>query len=114
MGRTELINSPLIRFDPFLIRYGEMNNNKTMTGFFHHRDRVFALVLIVRHAARASVIGSLLIGPALLLFGFGWEVFWLATVQGLVLAWRFRIDWQREYHELWLDRSNESGSPSDI
>ena len=73
-------------------------------GFVIGLGVLVALVLVVRHAARASLVAVLLIGPALLLFGFGWEGFWLAAVQGLVLAWRFRIDWHREYRELWLDR----------
>jgi glycerol-3-phosphate acyltransferase PlsY len=73
-------------------------------GFVIGLGVLVALVLLIRHAARASLIAVLLIGPVLLLFGLGWEVFWLSMAQGMVLAWRFRIDWHREYRELWLDR----------
>ena len=76
----------------------------TPLGFVISLGVLVALVLIIRHAARASLITVLLIGPVLLLFGLGWEIFWLAVAQGVVLAWRFRIDWHREYRELWLDR----------
>jgi hypothetical protein len=35
-----------------------MNNNKTMTDFFHHRDRVFSLVLIVLASIFYALIGG--------------------------------------------------------
>ena len=63
-----------------------------------------ALVLIIRHGARASVAAGLLTAPALWLFGLHGVVFWVAIGTGLVIAFRFLIDWNRKYRELWLDR----------
>ncbi len=63
-----------------------------------------ALVLIIRHGARASVAAGLLTAPALWLFGLHGPVFWVATCSGFVIAFRFLIDWNRKYRELWLDR----------
>lgn len=64
-----------------------------------------ALALVVRHAARASFAAGLLSAPLLLLFQMPAEVVWVAFLTGLVVAGRFTIDWNREYRELWLDRS---------
>ncbi len=82
-------------------------------GFLIGLGVLISLVLIIRHAARASMLAGLLIGPVNLFLGTGWAFFWVAMAQGLVLSWRFRIDWRREYRELWLDRSEdlEGGSP---
>ncbi|MDI6768149.1 MAG: glycerol-3-phosphate acyltransferase [Anaerolineales bacterium] len=66
-----------------------------------------ALVLIIRHSARASVLTGLLIAPAFWLLGFGSPVVWVAAATGLVIAFRFTIDWNREYRELWLDREQK-------
>lgn len=41
------------------VRYGGVNNGIDMTGFFHHRDRVFALVLIVLASIFYALIGGL-------------------------------------------------------
>ena len=30
--------------------------------------------------------------------------FWIALACGIVIAYRFLIDWNRKYRELWLDR----------
>jgi glycerol-3-phosphate acyltransferase PlsY len=62
------------------------------------------LVLTVRHSARASVFTGILIAPALWLFNIRDISFWVALGAGLVIAVRFLIDWNRKYHELWLDR----------
>ena len=50
---------PPSRFDPLFDTLGEMNNNKTMTNFAHHRDRVFALVLIVLAAIFYGLVGGM-------------------------------------------------------
>ncbi|MDP3185170.1 MAG: glycerol-3-phosphate acyltransferase [Anaerolineales bacterium] len=63
-----------------------------------------ALVLILRHSARASVLTGLLIAPAFWLLGLGNSAIWIAASTGLVIAYRFLIDWNRQYRELWLDR----------
>jgi len=62
------------------------------------------LVLIVRHAARATVFTGLLVAPALWLLGIRDVAFWIAVAVGIILALRFLIDWNRQYRELWLDR----------
>ena len=63
-----------------------------------------ALTLILRHSARASVITGLLMAPAFWLLGLGSEAVWIAAAVGAVIAYRFLMDWNRRYRELWLDR----------
>jgi glycerol-3-phosphate acyltransferase PlsY len=67
---------------------------------------LIALVLITRHPARASVLVGIVSAPALWLFGMHGIEFWIAVAGGIVIAYRFLIDWNRRYHELWLDRNN--------
>jgi acyl phosphate:glycerol-3-phosphate acyltransferase len=62
------------------------------------------LTLTIRHSARASVFTGLLIAPMLWLFNLKGTVLWAAIGIGLVIAFRFLIDWNRQYRELWLDR----------
>lgn len=65
---------------------------------------LIALVLILRHPARASVLTGVVAAPALWFFGLHGVEFWIAVAAGIVIACRFLIDWNRQYHELWLDR----------
>jgi glycerol-3-phosphate acyltransferase PlsY len=65
------------------------------------------LVLMTRHPARASVLTGIAAAPALWLFGLHGIEFWIAASAGIVIAYRFLIDWNRRYHELWLDRKNQ-------
>ncbi|GAB4416884.1 MAG: glycerol-3-phosphate 1-O-acyltransferase PlsY [Anaerolineales bacterium] len=62
------------------------------------------LVLTVRHSARASVFTGLLLAPVYWLFGFRGIEMWTAIAVGVVIAYRFLVDWNRQYRELWLDR----------
>lgn len=62
------------------------------------------LTLTIRHSARASVFTGLLIAPVFWLFDLRGLEFWIALAGGLVIAYRFLIDWNRRYRELWLDR----------
>jgi glycerol-3-phosphate acyltransferase PlsY len=62
------------------------------------------LMLLIKHAARASLITSLLLAPEFYLFGERGITIGLAACVGVVLAVRFISDWNREYKELWLDR----------
>ena len=65
---------------------------------------LIALLLTLRHAARATVVAALT----------GWAIFWALGQTGVplavalalapVLAFRFAQDWRRQYRELWLDR----------
>ena len=65
---------------------------------------LLALLLILRHGARASVLTGVLIAPLFWLFNLRGMEFWIALACGLVIAYRFLIDWNRKYRELWLDR----------
>ena len=67
---------------------------------------LIVLVLIIHHSARASVLAGALAAPALWLCGQRGIEFWVALAAGLVIAYRFLIDWNRRYRELWLDRKN--------
>jgi glycerol-3-phosphate acyltransferase PlsY len=68
-----------------------------------------ALMLVIRHSARANTISGLLLAPLCWLLGLGPTVTWIAAAVGLIVAARFLIDWNRKYRELWLDRENASG-----
>jgi glycerol-3-phosphate acyltransferase PlsY len=65
---------------------------------------LLALLLIFRHGARASVFTGILIAPLFWLLTLRGLEFWIALACGLVMAYRFLIDWNRKYRELWLDR----------
>jgi acyl phosphate:glycerol-3-phosphate acyltransferase len=65
---------------------------------------LIAFTLVIRHGARASVFTGAAIAPGLWLFGLRGAEFWIAVAVGLVIAFRFLIDWNRQYRELWLDR----------
>jgi glycerol-3-phosphate acyltransferase PlsY len=65
---------------------------------------LLTLLLILRHGARASVLTGILIAPLLWLFNLRGIELWIALACGLVMAYRFLIDWNRKYRELWLDR----------
>jgi len=67
------------------------------------------LVLVIRHSARASVFTGILVAPIVWLFNIRDVSFWVALGAGIVIAVRFLIDWNRKYHELWLDREKNSG-----
>ncbi len=61
-------------------------------------------VLILRHAARASVLTGILAAPTLWLLHARDLSMWAALGVGAVIAIRFLINWNRQYRELWLDR----------
>lgn len=65
---------------------------------------LLTLVLTIRHGARASVITGVLMAPIFWLLNLRGMEFWIALVCGIVIAYRFLIDWNRKYRELWLDR----------
>jgi acyl phosphate:glycerol-3-phosphate acyltransferase len=62
------------------------------------------LVITIRHGARASVFTGIMVAPLFWLFHLRGVEFRIAIVSGLVIAYRFLIDWNRKYRELWLDR----------
>ncbi len=63
-----------------------------------------ALLFIFHHGARASVFTGSLIAPLFWLVHLRGMEMWIALACGLVMAYRFLIDWNRKYRELWLDR----------
>lgn len=65
---------------------------------------LLALLFTLRHGARASVLTGILIAPLFWFFNLRGLEFWIALACGLVIAYRFLIDWNRKYRELWLDR----------
>ncbi len=65
---------------------------------------LIALTLTIHHSARASVFTGIAVAPVLWLLGQRGTGFWVAVAVGLVIAYRFLIDWDRQYRELWLDR----------
>ncbi len=65
---------------------------------------LIALVLVIKHGARASVIMAVTLAPFLWVLGQRGTITWVTALGGLVLAARFLVDWQRQYRELWLDR----------
>ena len=69
---------------------------------------LIALTLTIRHGARASVTTGILMAPVFWIVGFRGIEFWIAAAVGVVLAFRFLIDWNRQYRELWLDREGTS------
>lgn len=65
------------------------------------------LTITIRHGARASVFTGILVAPVFWLFNLRGMEFWIAIAGGLVIAYRFLIDWNRKYRELWLDREKK-------
>jgi glycerol-3-phosphate acyltransferase PlsY len=65
---------------------------------------LLTLMLILQHSARATVLAGILVAPEFWLFHLRGLELWIALAGGLVIAYRFLIDWNRKYRELWLDR----------
>ena len=69
---------------------------------------LIALVLIIRHSARASFFAAFAIPIAMWILGMRDTILFIAIGTGIIVAIRFTIDWNREYRELWLDRDKEN------
>lgn len=65
------------------------------------------MTITIRHGARASVATGVLMAPVFWLFHLRGLEFSVAIAGGLVIAYRFLIDWNRKYRELWLDREKK-------
>ena len=65
---------------------------------------LITLLLTIRHGARASVFTGISMAPVFWLLYLRGIEFWVAVSVGVVIAFRFLIDWNRQYRELWLDR----------
>jgi len=68
---------------------------------------LLTLTLVLRHGARASVLTGILLGLLFWLLNLRGVELWIAVACGLVIAFRFLIDWNRQYRELWLDREKQ-------
>ena len=68
---------------------------------------LLALTLIIHHGARASIFTGILMAPLFWLLNLRGFEFWIAIAGGQVIAYRFLIDWNRKYRELWLDREKK-------
>jgi len=65
------------------------------------------LTITIHHSARASVFTGILMTPVFYLFNLRGMEIWIAPACGAVIAYRFLIDWNRQYRELWLDRDKQ-------
>ena len=68
---------------------------------------LLSLTLITRHSARASVFTGIFMAPLFWLLNLRGIELWIALAAGLIIAYRFLIDWNRKYRELWLDREKQ-------
>jgi glycerol-3-phosphate acyltransferase PlsY len=65
---------------------------------------LLTLLVTIRHGARASVFTGVFLAPLFWFINLKGMEFWIALAGGIVIAYRFLIDWNRQYRELWLDR----------
>jgi glycerol-3-phosphate acyltransferase PlsY len=65
------------------------------------------LTVTIRHGARASVLIGILMAPVFYLLNLRGMEIWIALTCGMVVAYRFLLDWNRQYRELWLDREKQ-------
>ena len=65
---------------------------------------LLTLLFTLRHGARASVLTGILIAPLFWLLNLRGLELWIALACGIIISFRFLIDWNRKYRELWLDR----------
>jgi len=76
-------------------------------GFIIALGLLVSLTLVIRHSARAAVFTGIMMAPAIWLMGLRGLVFYIAVATGMVIAYRFLVDWNRKYRELWLDREKK-------
>lgn len=62
------------------------------------------LMLALRHPARASALTGIFMAPLFWLFNLRSHEFWVAVTCGIIIAYRFLVDWNRTYRERWLNR----------
>lgn len=90
-----------------LAAYGGALLAANWLAFFVGLGLLLFLTVTIRHSARASVFTGILVAPLLYLFDMRGVELWIAIAGGLVIAYRFLIDWNRKYRELWLDREQK-------
>lgn len=81
-------------------------------GFLIGLGILIFFVVIIRHAARGTLISALVIPPVFWLIFSVTIAFWIALAACIVVAIRFTIDWNRKYRELWLDRESRGPESS--
>lgn len=57
---------------------------------------LLTLTITIRHSARASVFTGIFLAPLLWLIDLKGLEFWIALAGGIVIAYRFLIDWNRQ------------------
>lgn len=77
-------------------------------GFLIGFGVLVALVLVIHHSARASMLTGVTLPLIYWAAGFKPMLIWVSAAVGFVLAIRFASDWRRKYRELWLDRDKNS------
>ncbi len=76
----------------------------SIPAFFICLALLIFLLLVIRHSARAALLGGILAPFLLYALGYRDNIIWVNAASGFAVAIRFTIDWNRKYHELWLDR----------
>ena len=72
----------------------------TWIAFFAGLGLLLALLVIIRHRARASLSIGVLLAPLCWILNLRGVEFWIAVAGGIVIAWRFLSDWNRQYRGL--------------
>lgn len=76
-------------------------------GFLIALAVLISLTLLIHHSARGAVFTGIIMAPAMWLVGLRGMVVYVAISTGIVIAYRFLVDWNRKYRELWLDREKK-------
>ena len=72
----------------------------TWIAFFAGIGLLLAMLAIIRHRARASLFTGVLLAPLCWILNLRGVEFWIAVAGGIVIAWRFLSDWNRQYRGL--------------
>lgn len=76
-------------------------------GFILALILLISLTLVIHHSARAAVFTGIMMAPVMWLLGLRGLILYIAITTGIVIAYRFLVDWNRKYRELWLDREKK-------
>ena len=76
-------------------------------GFLIALAVLISLTLLIHHSARGAVFTGIIMAPVMWLVGLRGMVVYVAISTGIVIAYRFLVDWNRKYRELWLDREKK-------
>lgn len=74
-------------------------------GFLIALGLLLVCVLVIGHSARGAAVAAVIVPFAFWFLDLGSTAFWVGTATAIIVAVRFYLeDWDRKYHELWLDR----------